>query len=381
MFNRLKIPYKQHRLLFVFMAISLVIHLLFLTRFSLSLPDMNTGQHTIEMRLVQNSTKQTTAAVSQAEPKVKTTAKTTEHRKPEIADDAPAEVSAAIETDDAPVVSEAATAPADSITEHADQNSTQLATHNQAQTNSQEQTISDNNVAPHADNATSAPTGEMPPKPSPQGYQYVESEFAITRGADTSAVGSSRVIFNIDDNGTYLISSLTEAKGLASLFLGKLTQKSVGVVNENGLLPDFFSYQYGNDSAKEQTARFAWKEGVLHMRSAKGSKSEALSAGTQDLLSFMYQFMFSPPLENTQVIVTNGKHLRAYAYQFVGETVITTHIGNINTIHLIKTDDNQEKTELWLATDYQYLPVKIRKTEKNGEVIEQIITKVATVNR
>jgi hypothetical protein len=153
------------------------------------------------------------------------------------------------------------------------------------------------------------------------------------------------------------------------------------VVNETGLQPDFFSYQYGNDASKEQTARFSWKQGVLHLRSEKVSKTEPLNSGTQDLLSFMYQFMFSPPLDNTQVIVTNGKNLRTYAYQFVGETTITTGMGNINTIHLIKTDDNQEKTELWLATDYQYLPVKIRKTEKNGEVIEQMITKMSSISR
>jgi hypothetical protein len=380
MFNPLKMQYVQNKPLFFFTLVSLLIHLLFIAKFSLSLPEMDEGQRTIEMRLVQLPEKKIqspTPALSSL-PEIKTTSPSN----PEKVHDIPDEESTKIEHNTAPNIEDPSIQPAyaessaqtDNITHHPEIDSIELPTTSEIDAPTDKESID-------AENIPLDKTGEMPQKPSPQGYKYVESEFTITRGTGTSPVGTARVIFNIDDNGTYLITSLTEAKGLVSLFLGKLTQKSVGVVNETGLQPDFFSYQYGNDASKEQTARFSWKQGVLHLRSEKVSKTEPLNSGTQDLLSFMYQFMFSPPLDNTQVIVTNGKNLRTYAYQFVGETTITTGMGNINTIHLIKTDDNQEKTELWLATDYQYLPVKIRKTEKNGEVIEQMITKMSSISR
>jgi hypothetical protein len=38
--------------------------------------------------------------------------------------------------------------------------------------------------------------------------------------------------------------------------------------------------------------------------------------------------------------------------------------------------DSDEKTELWLAIDYQYVPVKIRKIEKNGDVVEMVATRI-----
>ena len=367
--------YEQHKPLFIFTAISLAIHLLLLTQFSLRLPDMNESQRSIEMRLVHLTAKQIhpPSNLLQSQPKIKTKSL----NKPEIVQNVPNEETPMVENKEFIKIEDDFIPPADEEAIVRSENTTNTAENDSPQV----PTSSENPVPVDPESISSTLNSEPPQKPSPQGYKYVESEFAITRGTNTSIAGSARIIFNIDDNGTYLITSLTEAKGLVSLFLGKLTQKSVGVVNENGLLPDFFSYQYGSDTAKEQTARFAWKEGVLHIRSVKGNKTEPLKVGTQDLLSFMYQFMFSPPLENTQIIVTNGKNLRTYDYQFVGEIALTTSMGNMNTIHLIKTDDDQEKTELWLATDYQYLPVKIRKTEKNGEVIEQIITKISAVSR
>lgn len=213
-------------------------------------------------------------------------------------------------------------------------------------------------------------------EPIPPAYQYVETEFEVRRGSDTSAAGTARITFNIDKNGTYQINSTTEAKGLASLFFDPLVQKSEGMVTERGLTPNFFSYQYGKNKA--QSASFAWSDGVVLMHSAKGDKTEKLVTGTQDLLSFMYQFMFKPPFEAMQITMTNGKNLRTYTYSFEGEEIISTKLGKLKTVHLLKTGSDEEKTELWLGIEYQYLPVKIRKTEKNGSVIEQVVTNIST---
>lgn len=215
---------------------------------------------------------------------------------------------------------------------------------------------------------------EMEAIPPP--YQYVETEFEVRRGGDASAAGTTRSTFSIDKNGAYQISSSTEAKGLTSLFFEPLVQKSKGIVTENGLTPNFFSYEYGKN--KTQSASFAWSDGILLLHNAKGDKTEKLIPGTQDLLSFTYQFMFKPPLESMQITMTNGKNLRTYTYSFEGEEVISTKLGELKTVHLLKSGSDEEKTELWLGLDYQYLPVKIRKTEKNGSVIEQIITNIST---
>jgi len=207
--------------------------------------------------------------------------------------------------------------------------------------------------------------------------QYIETEFDLFQGESKSIVGNARITFNIDKSGSYLIKSTIEAQGITALFFQNLVQESQGVVTENGLKPSYYSYRYGNK--KSQTANFHWDDDTLAMRTEKGEKTEKLEIGTQDLLSFMYQFMFTSPLESNAINITNGKTLRNYNYRFVGEGIIYSKLGALNAIHLIKTSaNNEEKTELWLATDYKNLPIKIRKTEKNGSVIEQVATKVKT---
>ncbi|MDP2247929.1 MAG: DUF3108 domain-containing protein, partial [Nitrosomonadales bacterium] len=54
-------------------------------------------------------------------------------------------------------------------------------------------------------------------------------------------------------------------------------------------------------------------------------------------------------------------------------------IGIVRVMHRENVnDDGDEKNEIWLAVDYRFLPVKIRKTEKDGSVIEQVMTNIKT---
>ena len=71
--------------------------------------------------------------------------------------------------------------------------------------------------------------------------------------------------------------------------------------------------------------------------------------------------------------------MTSYNYSFSGEENIVTPLGEIKTIHIFhESEDSDEKTELWLALDYQYVPVKIRKTEKNGKVYELVANRINT---
>jgi len=212
-----------------------------------------------------------------------------------------------------------------------------------------------------------------------QPYNFVESEFDILRGADGYKVGQSKVRYVARGDGTYLLESESEAKGFASWFIsGTLLQRSEGLVTEYGLQPHSFLYQYGKRD-KTQHAVLDWEQGRITLETDKGSRSSRLPAGTQDLMSFMYQFMYVPPLREMLLNITNGKRLKAYNYSFVGEEDLSTKMGVVRAMHIENiNDDGDEKTELWLALEYNYLPVKIRKTEEDGSVIEQVITNIKT---
>jgi hypothetical protein len=93
----------------------------------------------------------------------------------------------------------------------------------------------------------------------------------------------------------------------------------------------------------------------------------------------MYQFMYVAPLQKMELNITNGKKLREYDYAFEGEENISTPFGEIKTYHIAHTgSDTDEKIELWLAVDYQDIPVKIRKIDKDGRMYEFTANRINT---
>jgi hypothetical protein len=210
-------------------------------------------------------------------------------------------------------------------------------------------------------------------------YQYVETDFEVRTEAEGSVQGNAKITHEVIDGHLYNLNFVIEPKGVAALFLSNLVQTSKGTLTDTGLQPNTYIYQYGDKTEKTRTAQFDWVNKKLELITAKGSKIEDLPDGTQDLLSFMYQFMYVPPLQQMQINIANGKKLNIYGYGFEGEEILLLPSGEFRTIHIVHTgSDADEKTELWLAIDYQHIPVKIVKTEKEGRYYEFIATRIST---
>lgn len=359
MLNHLKLQSLQNKTLLLTMTISLLLHGLLLTKFSLTLPELDKSYQTLDMRLVnlRPTQKTTLVPIKQSAPKPETIPVTTPEQttKPNPDLETKTDVS---QIEKVPSVIEK---PAVESKHEIEQALVQTTTEPSS-------TEIIDSVNALEINGSSNPFSLSP-------YLYVETVFDVRKESDAKAVGITRIIFNLDKkSGSYTLSSMTEANGLPPLLLDPLKQKSEGLVTLNGLIPNLFTYQ-DNDN-QIQNARFVWENSVLEISSVKDDKTESLVAGTQDILSVMYQFMFTQPRNDTQINITNGKNLYVYAYHFEGEKVITTKLGQLKTLHLLQNGTEKEKTELWLAVDYQYLPVQIRKTEKDGSIIEQTATEI-----
>lgn len=368
----LKLLFSRNKLLTLAFIASLLTHILLLSKFAFTLPELNEGQQPIEIRLVnvqamQKSATQALENTSQ-EPLVEqvssiskserlvTSVSSTRVEKPELPiDNIEAEVVSDKEKIQPfkPVINEAVTNPAtlERLTER-------LTSEAHNETN-------EINKSSRITNFTK--------KPAPHAYQYVETEFEDHHGDDPSNVGITLIIFNLDKNRTYTLKRISHTP----LVSNTLTESSEGIVTDKGLIPSFYSYQYGKDPNNSRSSRFVWSNDKLQMHSASADKTEDLMTGAQDSLSGMYQFMFSPPLDNAETTKTDGKKLMNDIYSVQGEEQILTKLGELNTLHLLKSGGDEE-TELWLGLDYQYLPVRIRKTEKNGNFIDQTITRIYT---
>ena len=99
----------------------------------------------------------------------------------------------------------------------------------------------------------------------------------------------------------------------------------------------------------------------------------------QDQLSFIWTFAFAPPREAVTASVADGKRVTSYTYQAAGRERVKTPAGEFDALKLVKRKDNpQDKTtEIWLAIDRQYIPVRILIIDKDGTRLDQVAVRIS----
>jgi hypothetical protein len=176
--------------------------------------------------------------------------------------------------------------------------------------------------------------------------------------------------------GRYYIDSVTEGIGVYSLF-GKRRMVSNGDVTAQGLRPVHFEQQLGDDERKALSVDFDWSANSM-VTKAKGRISNTpLSEGTQDLLSYTYQFMFRPlQAGENSLSVTTGKKLRVYQYKIADKDVnVETAAGTFKTIRLTSSAaDGNENKVLWLGVDKHNILVRLSMKGEKGTRVEQALS-------
>ena len=204
----------------------------------------------------------------------------------------------------------------------------------------------------------------------------IQAVYAVTKNGQPFANVHEQ--FVVTDN-SYQLESVTKGIGVYALF-GERVLSSRGEVNAQGLKPNRFELRQGDNAKKALLADFDWTKQNLRMTVKGKVKDVKLEAGTQDLASFAYQFMYQlkPLQDNVTVTLTTGKKLNQYQYNIKPESETIESAGiQYKTMHLVPAaQDGQETKELWLATDYHYLPVRILLVDDNGQKLEQTLTEL-----
>lgn len=177
------------------------------------------------------------------------------------------------------------------------------------------------------------------------------------------------------DGKQYRIKSVTKGLGIYAL-MGERVLVSNGAVTKNGLKPMHFELHQGKGSKKTLIADFDWPRNQLRMQVKGETKTEKLTVGTQDLASYVYQFMFRPPGKDAvDVTLTTGKSLKQYHYRIIARDVA---VASYKTLHISnEATAGEEKKQLWLAQEQYYLPVRYKLTDEDGENFEQTLTKLS----
>lgn len=204
----------------------------------------------------------------------------------------------------------------------------------------------------------------------------IQLEYNITRnGKDFAKVTES---FTQAD-GKYHILSTTKGVGLYALF-GERVLKSEGEITAEGLKPSRFELKRGDNKRKSLAADFDWVSNKLNMLVKGKARITTLVPGTQDLASYVYQFMYTQPTEDIKLSLTTGKKLKQYTYKVVANDV-EINAGDVEykTLHLARVQSSKKKgkKELWLATSDHYIPIRYLVVEKNGTELVQTLTKIS----
>lgn len=169
-----------------------------------------------------------------------------------------------------------------------------------------------------------------------------------------------------------------EARQEVSAFLiGSRSQRSTGLVSAQGLQPE----RFGDRSRSEQAAHFDYAQGRVTF--SANTPQAAIGPGAQDRLSMFIQLaamLSADPARytpGTQITLTTVSARNADRWTFSVEApeMLNLPVGAMPTLKLLRLPrrDYDQKAELWLAPGLNYLPVRIKLTQSNGDFADLLL--------
>lgn len=202
-------------------------------------------------------------------------------------------------------------------------------------------------------------------------------DYDMLLGAAGVRVGKTRYIWQVNA-GRYSLTGITEGTGLVKLVQpGKLVQISLGRITAAGLAPDDYWIQRGKPTPDKTTAaHFNYGLKIVTIGKMSEAVGVPLLDNSQDVLSVTFQLAQIVPFNGEKLLhVTAGKQLKPYRVHVVGEEMLDTALGTLRTLHVARVKEGDEDPiDVWLASDYNYLPVKVRVNHSKYGVVEQVIS-------
>lgn len=226
-----------------------------------------------------------------------------------------------------------------------------------------------------------APPAPQPEAPPPSSLPRKGSiTYTLLLGSHLFIVGKTIQSWEIED-GAYKLGSASETTGLADVFASQhLNSLSKGKVTAGGLRPEtFLMSRKRRGEIEAARANFDWDNQQVTLGRLPGQRTDRLPAGSQDMLSFMYQLALAPPPPGRlRLPITNGASLDLYELEVLPEENLETPLGTLRTLPIRQLRrPGGESIEIWLATEYRHLPVRIRFINREGESSgEQLVSEI-----
>ena len=221
-------------------------------------------------------------------------------------------------------------------------------------------------------------TPDAPPLPSfPRKGRIT---YLLTMGPDHTPIGRTVQTWEFD-GAQYTLGSQSESTGLIEMFRPhRYHYLSRGTLSDQGLRPERFLASVKRGSRSEESlAVFNWEQGQVRLGRMPQQTTVTLPAGSQDIISFMYQLALVPPAPGRITLpFTRGRQLETTVFDVLPAETIDTPLGRLRAVPVIQVRENgRESLAVWLATEYRNLPIRIRFFNRDGELSgEQLVNAI-----
>lgn len=199
----------------------------------------------------------------------------------------------------------------------------------------------------------------------------------LTTGSEYKVLtGETSIAWTLADDGRYEARLATVALGITALEL-----KSTGSVRRFGLAPERFTQK--RIRRAEEAANFDWSK--RRVTFSTRSFERELREGIQDRLSFQFQLMaLAQRLPErfragaaVEFPVAGPDGVDSYAFLVGDEETIATELGAFAARKLERPRGGADaRIEVWLAPALQWLPVKLRFTDRRGRTTENVLVRI-----
>ena len=184
---------------------------------------------------------------------------------------------------------------------------------------------------------------------------------------------ASRQLITLD-NGDYEMANELEAAVLGQTIVSINQRSRFRYANES-IVTDKYTYEVGGIRSDQRSMDFDWEAGTALSQEEDESWLLEIQERVYDPLS--HQLALSQQLQNDRATgysteyefaVVDGDEVELHSYQLLGEEVLDTPLGKLNTVKLerVRSATSSRATVVWLALDWHYLVARIEQT--NGSV-------------
>ncbi|MDQ1814484.1 DUF3108 domain-containing protein [Massilia sp. CCM 9210] len=194
-----------------------------------------------------------------------------------------------------------------------------------------------------------------------------------------SLSGEAQVTWRAGE-GKYSLVTETKAQMLGKI----LDSRSEGKIDNYGIAPD----QFVEKRFRKEATTATFDRAAKTLSFSAGKETYPLLGGEQDRSSAQWQLAalaraqpekFTPGSE-WRLFVAGRKDAQPWSFKVVKREKITTGLGEVEAVHLIKAPppgDKDQAIDLWLAPAHEWYPVQLRYSDEEGEFIEQTVDKIS----